>query len=310
MTIKFRATETTQLSKDETRVKSDFFKLSFLQPTPEFAPTPEQDSFDASPDDFFLDTPRLTVRIDPDCINKLQETCSSDITISVVLKEGIYKRSALAISYVLDRSEVDNDEIVDLNKGLFTRFSLINDIYVDLLATVPNERWGPTIVGFKRFSLLFGLGKGLFSPIPKPAEFFIQRGAGEDAMWLVEIDATDSTCFTDLPATEVLKVFINESSSSKFGRLCNVGVAGDLLSRLFVVDVISEALYQMLKICPDLPTSNDAGSLSAKMLDKLDLGLPDKYQDFRSRALNNAPLVRAKVQNLCEISSVARTTTK
>jgi hypothetical protein len=187
---------------------------------------------------------------------------------------------------------------------------MAEDIFVDLIATAADPIWIKRIVGYKRFTLMFGIGKGLFTPIPKPPGFFENYGGGEESLWVVELSATDSSSFTDVIAADVIRVYINEEAKGKFGRLCNAGVAGDLLSRLFVVDVISETLVLLLRICPELPESNLGGSIAAKLLPKLNLNDSGDYIQFRERALANPSSIRTRVQDLFKLTSTVRSSTR
>ena len=173
-----------------------------------------------------------------------------------------------------------------------------------------DSTWVKRIVGFKRFNLMFGIGKGLFTPIPKPPEFFEQNGAGKDTLWLVSLNATGPSSFTEVLASDIIQVFINEDSAVKFGRLCNAGVAGDLLARLFVVDVVSEAVNALFNSCANLPTEVMSGSICSKLLPRMGLDKPEAYTELWHRWRDNPSIVRARIQDMCTLSSTARTSTR
>ena len=313
MSQSFRATEKgSTFFSEGSENKYSFFALSYIQDDPELTADPDQIQFDVTADDFFINSPKLFICVDQASLQKVLAEADNSLEISVVLKEQSSRRSN--VIYATRLNDIDHglkdDGIVELIESQFLRYTLANDLYIDLVATIPDRVWIKRIVGYKRFNLMFGIGKGLFTPVPKPPEFFVHQGGGEDSLWLVELSATDSSAFTDMIASEVIQVYINEEAARKFGKLCNAGVAGDMLSRLFVSDVISETLSQMLNLCPSMPESTNSGSVVAKLLPKLKLDDSNRYDHFREQARRNPALIRTKVQELCRLSSTAQSSTR
>ncbi|MCP9826922.1 hypothetical protein KBZ19_00250 [Synechococcus sp. L2F] len=299
------------LFADGAQEKYQLFSPSYIKQDAESLVDPAQLQFDVAPEDFFSNAPRLVVSYDISVLNKLLAQNSGCIDMAIILKEQLSRRATCIHEQTIDSSSLETGNLeIDFVEDHFGAFSLTGDVYVDIVATVADEAWVKRLIGFKRFNLMFGIGKGLFTPIPKPPDFFEQNGAGKDTLWLVSLVATGPSSFTDIMASDIIQVFINEDSAVKFGRLCNAGVAGDLLARLFVVDVVSEAVSALFSFCTDLPTEVISGSICSKLLTRMGLDKPEDYMEFRNRWINNPSIVRARVQDMCTLSSTARTTTR
>lgn len=299
------------LFADGAEEKYQVFEPSYIQQDADSSADPTKLQFDVAPEDFFSNSPKLVVSYDHIVLNKLLDENPEGITISIILKEQLSRRARCILEKVVDKQRIESGVLnIDFAEQDFRSFSLTGDLYVDLIATVADQTWIKRLVGFKRFNLMFGIGKGLFTPIPKPPDFFESYGAGKDTLWLVSLTATGPSSFTDVLASEIIQVFINEDSYVKFGRLCNAGVAGDLLASLFVVDVVSEAVSALFRLCPELPQEVVSGSICSKLLPKLGLDKPEDYQEFRNRWIDNSSILRAKVQDMCALSRTARTTTR
>lgn len=299
------------LFADGAQDKYLLFGPSYIQQDAESSADPTELQFDVFPEEFFLNLPRLVVCFDDSVLKRLLADNSGILSISIVLKEQLSRRSKCISQWSVDKALIESDQldiVFDVND--FTSFSLTGDIYVDLIATVADPTWVKKIVGFKRFNLMFGIGKGLFTPIPKPPEFFEQNGAGRDALWLVSLNTTGPSSFTEDLASDIIQVFINEDSAVKFGRLCNAGVAGDLLARLFVVDVVSEAVSALFNACSNLPTDVMSGSICSKLLPRMGLDRPESYTELWHRWRDNPSIVRSRIQDMCTLSSTARTSTR
>jgi hypothetical protein len=299
------------LFADGAQEKYQLFESSYIKQDAESPTDPTQQQFDVAPEDFFSNSPRLVVSYDFSVLNKLLAQNSGSIDIAIILKEQLSRRATCIHEQSINSTSLETGNLeIEFVEDHFGAFSLTGDVYVDIVATAADKAWVKKLIGFKRFNLMFGIGKGLFTPIPKPPAFFEQNGAGRDTLWLVSLLATGPSSFTDVLASDTIQVFINEDSAVKFGRLCNAGVAGDLLARLFVVDVVSEAVNALFRFCTDLPTEDISGSICSKLLPRMGLDKPEAYMGFRNRWLDNPSIVRAMVQDMCALSSTARTTTR
>lgn len=299
------------LFADGAQDKYRLFEPSYIQLDAESSADPGEFQFDVSPEEFFLNLPRLVVCFDNSVLNRMLSENSGALSFSIILKEQLSRRSMSICQQFVDKELLASNKLeIILDGNDFSSFSLTGDVYVDLIATVTDSTWVKKIVGFKRFNLMFGVGKGLFTPIPKPPEFFEQNGAGRDTLWLVSLNVTGPSSFTEVLASDIIQVFINEDSAVKFGRLCNAGVAGDLLARLFVVDVVSEAVNALFNSCANLPSDVMSGSICSKLLPRMGLDKPENYTELLHRWRDNPSVVRSRIQDMCSLSSTARTSTR
>jgi hypothetical protein len=65
MKTTFKATEKRLIPGYGSEYKHEFFGASFIQQDPEFASSPDQVQLDVSPEEFFLNTPKLFICFDP-----------------------------------------------------------------------------------------------------------------------------------------------------------------------------------------------------------------------------------------------------
>ncbi len=249
-------------------------------------------------EEFFEFKPSINVILDENSLRKIKK----EIFLTIIVKENISRQCEILYEEMVDLKENKTIQLI-LEEKYFENFTFNNSIHLDAIVYSKEKDKLPTIESIKRFTLRFTGILGLFSPEPRPPEFFEIYGGGKNSMSLTIIEAENKDQFTDLNASEILKVYINENCVREFDLMLNQNIAtSDALSIYWVSNIVTQAVLKLFAVCDKYPIPKNSESIASRILKFLEINSEDEYDQMRILIQNNPENVNIKIQNELKLS--------
>tara|TARA_B100001057_G_scaffold482653_1_gene558374 strand:+ start:2279 stop:3211 length:933 start_codon:yes stop_codon:yes gene_type:complete len=276
-------------------------KDSYLLESEEHEPDSSINTFAISyKEEFFEFKPSINVILDQKSLREIKK----EIFLTIIAKENISRQCEIIYEEIINFRENKPLELV-LKEKHFEKFTFNNSIYLDAIVYSKEKGKFPTIESIKRFTLRFTGILGLFTPEPRPPEFFEIHGGGKNSMSLTIIEAEDKDQFTDLNASEILKVYINENCVREFDSMLNQNVAtSNALSIYWVSNIVNQAVLKLFEICDKYPIPKNPESIASRIFKFLKINNEDEYKHMRFLIQSNPESINIKIQNELKLSEI------
>ncbi|MCP9934011.1 hypothetical protein KBZ08_08790 [Cyanobium sp. Candia 9D4] len=256
-------------------------------------------------DQFFQDGPSVKIVLHSSLLSQLLGQVKSP-HLALIAKEQLTRKAV--VIYNEELVESDHDDLflsIPIERHSFRGFSSTGLVHLDIIIYRNDSQYRLVNIALRRISVSFGSGAGYFSIVNQEPEFFIALGGGPQSQWYTEILASEVTDFTSTPASEMIRLNVNSTSSSQLMKMANQNnQTARVLNIMLATNVITTAAMSMLRLCETYPEWDDEESTAAKILPLIGVSEPSQYETIRERCLGNPEYISLRIQSELETSLI------